>query len=492
MLNKTIFQFFHWYFSMEDNLWNSCAGQADYLSALGVTDVWLPPAYKSAKGTDEPGYAVYDLFDLGEFNQKGTVRTKHGTKEEYINCVRRLNEKNIAVLADIVFNHRIGGDEKEKIWVTKFKEENRLEPASDKIQIEADTKFTFPGRKSKYSDYIWDAQSFTGVCEDGVPAMIHNEWTKEGWDLNLDDSQGNYDYLMGCDVEFRNPNVRDELVKWGIWYIDTTGVNGFRLDGLKHIPHTFFPEWLERIGKHFNRDFFTIGEFWKADVEALEKFIQLTNGQIQLFDVPLHFNLYNASIGGRNYDLRKIFDNTLVSKIPQLSITFVDNHDTQPLQSLQSMVEPWFKPHAYALILLWESGIPCVFHPALYSAVYKEKDEEGKEQEINIPRIELLDKMMKTRAQLAYGKQTAYFDDPNLIGWVRSGIAERENSGIAVLLTNKEESSKKMNLGKEHAGKIMVDLEGKFDDILLNEDGDGEFRVAAGYCSVWTFKDALR
>jgi alpha-amylase len=37
---------------------------------------------------------------------------------------------------------------------------------------------------------------------------------------------------------------------------------------------------------------------------------------------------------------------------PELSITFVDNHDTQPLQSLQSPVELWFKQLAYALILL--------------------------------------------------------------------------------------------------------------------------------------------
>ncbi len=491
-MNKTIFQFFHWYFRKEDNLWNNCADQSEYLSRLGVTDIWLPPAYKSAIGADEPGYAVYDLFDLGEFDQKNSVRTRHGTKDEYINCIKRLAEKNIDVLADIVLNHRMGADEKEKIRVTKFKDENRLEPQSGEMEIEAHTRFTFPGRQGKYSDYIWDAQSFTGVCEDGIPAIIHNEWTKDGWDENLDEEQGNYDYLMGCDVEFRNPNVREELVKWGIWYIETTGVKGFRLDGLKHIPQSFFPEWLDRIKKHFNRDFFTIGEFWKNDLAMLEKFIQLTDGRIQLFDVPFHFNLYGASKEGRNYDLRQILDNTLVTKVPQLTITFVDNHDTQPGQSLESLVEPWFKPHAYALILLREGGIPCIFHPALYSATYKEKDEKGKEKEFTIPKIDILDIMMKVRAQLAYGKQTDYFDDPNVIGWVRSGVEEKANSGLAVLITNKEESSKKMSLGKEHAGKTMGDVERKFDDVTLNNEGVGEFHVAAGYCSIWTFKGALK
>ncbi len=41
----------------------------------------MPPAFK---GTPNDGYEVYDLFDLGEFDQKGTVRTKYGLKEEYL------------------------------------------------------------------------------------------------------------------------------------------------------------------------------------------------------------------------------------------------------------------------------------------------------------------------------------------------------------------------------------------------------------------------
>jgi hypothetical protein len=39
------------------------------------------------------------------------------------------------------------------------------------------------------------------------------------------------------------------------------------------------------------------------------------------------------------------------------------NHDTQPLQALESVVEPWFKPLAYAFILLRREGYPCLFLP---------------------------------------------------------------------------------------------------------------------------------
>lgn len=54
--------------------------------------------------------------------------------------------------------------------------------------------------------------------------------------------------------------------------------------------------------------------------------------------------------------MRQIFDNTLVKERPNLAVTFVDNHDTQYGQSLQSFVEEWFKPLAYAIILLREDG----------------------------------------------------------------------------------------------------------------------------------------
>jgi alpha-amylase len=82
---------------------------------------------------------------------------------------------------------------------------------------------------------------------------------------------------------------------------------------------------------------------------------------MSLFDIPLHYRFREASLAEATYDLRTIFDRTLVQQQPSLAVTFVDNHDTQPGQSLESWVEPWFKPLAYALIILRRDGYPCVF-----------------------------------------------------------------------------------------------------------------------------------
>ena len=88
--NKTLMQYFEWYLRPENKLWNKAIANAQYLSAIGITDVWLPPAYKGAGGKYDVGYSAYDLYDLGEFDQKGSIPTKYGTKEEYINAIKKL------------------------------------------------------------------------------------------------------------------------------------------------------------------------------------------------------------------------------------------------------------------------------------------------------------------------------------------------------------------------------------------------------------------
>lgn len=490
-MNITIFQFFHWYYSPEGNLWRHVAAEAQHIADMGFTHVWLPPAYKSAYGVFEPGYAVYDLYDLGEFDQKGTIRTRYGTKDEYLQAIKALHEAGLQVIADVVFNHMIGGDEKQKVLARTVKHDNRTEFVGEPHETEPFSLFTFPGRKGKYSDYVWDHRSFSGYCEGDEIKLFLNDHTNGQWEEMIGDENGNYDYLMGNDIEFRNPHVREELKKWGCWYAEFTGIDGFRLDAVKHITPYFFNEWLDHMKTCFKKDFMVIGEYWRSKPEALLSYIEATEERIQLFDVPLHFNFYNASKQNGDYDLRTIFDHTLIQQKPHMSISFVDNHDTQPLQALESTVEYWFKPLAYAIILLREQGIPCVFYPALYEAKYAvEKD--GAEVYVEMNKVEHVEYLIRVRSRAAYGQQRDYFDDPHLVGWTREGIDEKEYSGCAVLISNREGGEKWMSLGERNAWKVFVNVccGGEEDKVTLDEKGEGRFRTASKL-SVWVNEKAL-
>jgi alpha-amylase len=433
---------------------------------------------------------VYDLYDLGEFDQKGSVRTRWGTVAEYLECIRVFHEHNIKVLADIVLNHKIGADEREKIWVLNVNEHNRTEFTSEPYEVEAYTKFTFPGRNGKYSAFIWDHNCFTGICENDKITMIKNDYFTGQWEAVPENEYGNYDYLMGNDIEYRNQQVREELKNWGVWYAEKASLDGFRLDAVKHITPDFFPEWLDHLNRHFNKQFLCIGEYWKSDIAPLRDYIQATNGRIQLFDAPLHFNFHEASVQGESYDLSHILDHSLTAERPELSITFVDNHDTQPLQSLQSPVEPWFRPLAYAIILLREQGTPCVFYPSIYGAQYVD-NASGQEQFIDLPALSCVATMMKVRKNLAYGLQKDYLDHPSTIGWTREGTGEKDNSGCAVVIANGQEGAKRMNMGKQHAGRKMIECCGhRNEQITLDENGEADFPVNGGSVSVWIFEGA--
>jgi alpha-amylase len=492
MQNGTMIQFFHWYTPQGGSWWKEVKEQSEYLSSIGITAAWLPPAYKAAGGGYSVGYDVYDLFDLGEFDQKGTIPTKYGTLEEYKSAADALRDQGINVIADIVLNHKGGGDETEIMQAVKVDPEDRTKTISEPLEIEAFTKFTFPGRNGVYSDFIWTHQCFSGVDYDhrtGESAIFNilQEWGDD-WEEMIDDEKGNYDYLMFNDVEFRNVAVRDELNHWGKWYHDMIGFEGVRLDAVKHISPRFYNEWLVKLRENTGKEIFAVGEYWAPGyLELLLRYIDATEGHMSLFDSSLHHNFHNASNSGNDFDMRTILDDSLMKALPGKAVTVVDNHDTQPLQSLEAPVEYWFKPIAYALILLRQEGYPCLFYPDLYGASYKDTGRDGNEYEIFLNKVEELESLVKARRDFAYGLQRDYFNHANCIGWTREG--DESHTGCAVVISNGDAGNKTMEIGKRYAGQVFADLLGKHPaEVLINEEGWGEFFVTPGSVSVWVAK----
>ena len=481
-------QFFHWYSDGDSKLYDQIKDTAPYLKELGISAVWFPPAYKGAGGGYSVGYDPYDLFDLGEFDQKGSIPTKYGSRDQYLNSCKTLQENGISVIADIVLNHKAGGDELEKFHAVKVNPENRQENISEPFEIESYTKFTFPGRGEKYSNFKWNFQCFSGVDfakdqEEGIYQIINDHG--DGWEEMIDTEKGNYDYLMYNDIDQRNTFVREELNSWGKWYHDQIHFDGVRLDAVKHQSPEFYQEWLYNLRVNTGKNIFAVGEYWApGELSLLEKYIEATEGSMSLFDSSLHRNFHVASLEGAAYDLRKIFDETLTQSNPLLAVTLVDNHDTQPLQALEAPVEKWFKPLAYALILLRKDGYPCIFYPDLFGAIYTDKDQEGNDQEIFLDKVEKIEELLKARQLFAYGEQRDYFEDANCLGWIREG--NEEHAGCAVVLSNKEAYHKPMEMGGKYAGKTFYDFLGWFEEkVILDEKGWGNFPVPAGNVSVW-------
>lgn len=483
--NGVMMQFFHWYTPSDGNHWNHLAESAQSLAEAGITGLWLPPAFKSANGENDTGYGTYDLFDLGEFDQKGSVRTKYGTKDEYLKAIKFAQSHGIQVYADIVLNHKMGADHEEKLMATPYNLENHSERIGDHQEIMAWTHFTFPGRNGKYSELQWHWWHFSATDLNTFDHDMKAVFLFEGKSFEEEDQEvGKVDYLMGCNVDLQNPDVRKELFYWGEWFMETTGIDGFRIDALKHMEFEFITEWINHLRTKSGKNLFAVGENWAELNGAVDKFFQHTGGSMMLFDVDLHTNLSKASKDASTFDLRTIFDNTLVQKHPELAVTFVSNHDTQPLQKMETVVESWFKPLAYALILLRQSGYPCIFAADYFGAHYTDKGKDGEDHEIWMDKHQdLLDGFLYARKTFCYGPQNDYFDHPFCVGWTRISNT-RNQTGMAVLLSIGDSASKNMETGSPNTK--YYDLTGKIqEEIFSNESGWGEFRCNAGSVSVW-------
>ncbi|MBI5484333.1 MAG: alpha-amylase, partial [Deltaproteobacteria bacterium] len=223
--NGVMMQCFHWYTPADGDFWKKLGGRAGELAHAGITALWLPPAYKGLGGASDVGYGVYDMYDLGEFDQKGSVRTKYGTRQEYLDAIRVLQAAGVQVYFDAVLNHRIGGDETETVKATPYPQNNRLTPKGEQREVRNYTRFRFPARNGKYSSFQWNWTHFDAVDYDEITRESGTVYLFEGkrFDDEVALENGNFAYLMGCDLDFQNKEVQDELINWGNWYLDTTG-----------------------------------------------------------------------------------------------------------------------------------------------------------------------------------------------------------------------------------------------------------------------------
>ncbi len=475
MHRGVMFQYFEWNCKNDGSLWRELAARARELRNLGSTAIWMPPAYKGMGGVNEVGYGVYDLYDLGEFDQKGAVRTKYGTRAEFLAAVKAVRDAGMNAYADVVLNHMMGADETEEVEVEEVSCTDRNLVLSPHQKVHAWAKFNFPGRGETYSAFKWRAQHFKAFGQDG---KIYRA-TAKGFSGEVCFEHGNFDFLMGADIDHYHADVRADLFRWGEWFVQAANFDGFRLDAVKHIPASFYKDWFTHLRARFpERELFGVAEYWSGNLPELENYLHVTDGLVRLFDVPLHYRLMEASRRGRDFDLSKIFDGTLVKENPMAAVTFVDNHDSQPGQALESWIDDWFKPLAYALILLRRDGYPCVFYGDYFG---NPGDDKGNNKLLS--HRKLIDDFLQARAKYTHGDQHDYFDHPQCIGWLWSGTAEVP-CALAVIMSTGDEGWKKMQTFKPN--QTFRDLTGHWPEpVTANDAGEAEFRCPAGKVSVW-------
>jgi alpha-amylase len=301
--------------------WNTIRQEIPALAQTGFTALWLPPVHKAANLMGPSmGYDPYDYYDLGEFDQKGTIPTWFGSRKELLALIKEAHQKGMEVIADIVINHNSGAD------------------AQEVNPITGQTRWTHFDPKSRKFPRTW--QCFH-------PNMY------ESWDeMTFGDMP---------DLSHRDPYVYAELLKLARWLIERVGFDGFRYDFVKGYGANTITAIQEyrylRTGQPFT--IYGVAEFWD-NARAIENWVDLANfsnsNPVDAFDFPLR-EMLKALCDQYGFSLRNLATwETVLQKQPQSVVTFVENHDLR--DEGRPIVND--KLLAYSYILTHE-GYPCVF-----------------------------------------------------------------------------------------------------------------------------------
>ena len=435
--------------------WQNLGSKATELSQAGITALWLPPAYKGS-GALDVGYGVYDRYDLGEFNQKGTVATRYGTLGQLQSCITALHGQGVQVYEDMVMNHLTSADAQEQFSIGG-------------INYNVYTSFTYPGRGNTYSAYNWHYYNFNGTQQ--APNNGWYQWN--AWDFQPYANGDAYDNLLGSEIRYADVNQVNETISWGNWMTTKLGLDGYRLDATKHMLTSFVNSWLDNVKGSSGR--FAVSEAWFRNLTDLNNYAGSTGGRTSLFDVPLHYIFNDMSNGNGAWDMRGLQFAGFTEANGALSVSFVDNHDTD--QSGGALYSPVsnLKMLAYAYILTREKGYPCVF--------YRDYYEYGLG-----PQIKQLIAIRKTNAYGAANEYTSV-NDANVYAYSRAGDAT--HMGLLELL-NDDGASASKGITTPFVNATLTDATGNnAGTVTTNSSGYGVFPVGARSYAVWVPSTAV-
>lgn len=278
-VTDVLLQGFHWT-SWQYGTWNIIRNNATAIKNGGFTMVWLPPPSRAA---DNTGYLP---------NEWRNYNSKHGTASQLQAALTALNNAGVKPIGDIVINHRVG--------------------------------------TTNWADFTNPAFS------DNRAAVTRNDEWGQGtgaWDTGTN-------YNAGRDLDHTNANVRSTISSW-MNQMKSMGYKGWRYDYVHGFSGSYIGTYNDAT-----KPYFSVGELWPDIVgdyyasgnnvnyhrQRLMDWINATGNKSAAFDFTTKWQL-SLAVSRNEYWRMRDPNGKAIGAIgwwPQMSVTFLDNHDTGP------------------------------------------------------------------------------------------------------------------------------------------------------------------
>ena len=284
----------------------------DYFVELGVTALWLTPVLEN-NSPDHNGFSTYHGYATTDYYK---VDPRFGTNDEYRRLVDEAHQHGLKVVMDMIFNH-CGFDHP---WVKDM-------PSKDWFNLSDWLKESNGTSNPTGTSFLQTSYKLTPVV-DPYASEVDKRETVEGWFVTT-----------MPDLNQRNQHVMTYLIQNSMWWIETVGIDGIRMDTYPYADAHAMAKWMRTLDQEYP-NFNTVGETWVTEpayTATWQKGSKLANENSFLKTV-MDFSFFDKINMAKNEETdgwwngyNRIYNSLVYDYLypnPSSVMAFIENHDT--------------------------------------------------------------------------------------------------------------------------------------------------------------------
>ena len=292
---------------------NGIREHLDYFKELGVTALWLTPVLENDSPDSKNGYSTYHGYATTDYYR---VDPRFGTNDDYRRLCDEAHQKGLKVVMDMIFNH----SGFEHPWTHDM-------PSKDWLNLPEWLEESKGTSESQGTRFLQTSYKLTPV-KDPYASQVDLKETTEGWFVPT-----------MPDLNQRNPHLMRYLIQNSIWWIETVGIDGIRMDTYPYAFAEGMAQWMKELDEEYP-NFNTVGETWVTEpayTAAWQKDSRLSEHNSYLKTV-MDFSFFDKLSQAKNEEtdawwqgLNRLYNSFVYDYLyedPTHVMAFIDNHDT--------------------------------------------------------------------------------------------------------------------------------------------------------------------